>query len=104
MRVKDVAECLGIDISTASVQLRDLRRQELVERTKDPHDGRSGVISIAPGGRRVLERIRSARRHLLEEIVGDVPDAELAQAARVLQLVQQHMLDGMVDAGYVVGD
>lgn len=103
MRVKDMAECLGIDISTASLQLRELKRLELVTREKDPHDGRAGVITITAKGRRLLDRVRSARRHLLEEVFGGIPDEQIRQAARTLQLVQQHVLDGMAEAGYIVG-
>jgi DNA-binding MarR family transcriptional regulator len=102
MRVKDMAECLEIDISTASLQLRDLKRLELVTREKDPHDGRAGVITITEKGRRLLGRVRSARCHLLGEVFGDIPDEQILQAARTLQLVQQRMLEGMAEAGYII--
>lgn len=102
MRIKDMAECLGVDISTASLQLRELKREELVVSSADPRDGRSSVIAITDKGQRLLERVSSARRGLLEEIFRDVPADRLAQAAGVLDLVQQHVLAAIAEAGYVV--
>jgi DNA-binding MarR family transcriptional regulator len=101
MRVSDIAECLRIDISTASLQLRQLRAGDLVSRHRDPADGRSGVLAITPHGRQVLERVRAARRDLLAEFLGDVPPGDLRLASDVLIRVQDHMLAAMADAGHV---
>jgi DNA-binding MarR family transcriptional regulator len=103
MRIKDIAECLGIDISTASLQLRELKREQLVTSSPDPKDGRSSVIAITDKGCWLLERVQAARRELLGEIFLDVADERLLQAARVLDLVQQHVLAAMADAGYIIG-
>ncbi|WP_344668324.1 MarR family winged helix-turn-helix transcriptional regulator [Catenulispora yoronensis] len=102
MRVSDIAECLRIDISTVSLQLRQLKADSLVSRHRDPSDGRSGVIAITPHGREVLERVRAARRELLAEAFTQVTPDELGQAADILMQVQDRMLAGMVEAGYVV--
>ncbi len=103
MRIKDIAECTAVDISTASLQLRDLKREQLVVRTPDPKDARSGVITITLKGRQLLERIRTARQELLAEIFADAPGDQLLQAVGVLELVQKHMLAAMANAGYIVG-
>ncbi|WP_051732170.1 MarR family winged helix-turn-helix transcriptional regulator [Kitasatospora phosalacinea] len=92
MRVSDIAECLRIDISTASLQLRRLRADALVVRRTDPADGRSGVIAITAEGRRVLAKVRAARCELLAVAFGATPPDQLARAADVLGLVQEHML------------
>jgi DNA-binding MarR family transcriptional regulator len=102
MRVKDIAECLGIDISTASLQLRALKREQLVTREQDPADGRSGIVAISEKGRRVLEQVRAVRRDLLREVFGEVPEDQLEQAAQVLLLIQRQMLDGMAESGYLI--
>jgi DNA-binding MarR family transcriptional regulator len=101
MRVSDIAECLRIDISTVSLQLRQLKADKLVSRHRDPADGRSGVIAITPHGRRVLERVRAARRDLLAQTFTQVTPDELGQAADVLIQIQDHMLAEMIAAGYV---
>jgi DNA-binding MarR family transcriptional regulator len=100
MRVSDIAECLHIDISTVSLQLRHLKAGELVNRLKDPTDGRSGVIAISPRGREVLARVRAARCELLAEVFARTPSGELGRAADTLIRFQDHMLDGMSAAGY----
>ncbi|BAJ26968.1 MULTISPECIES: MarR family transcriptional regulator [Kitasatospora] len=91
-RVSDIAECLRVDVSTVSLQLRRLRADALVVRRTDPADGRSAVIAITEEGRRALERIRSARRGLLAEAFGATPPEQLGRAADVLGLLQEHML------------
>ncbi|MFC1411849.1 MarR family winged helix-turn-helix transcriptional regulator [Streptacidiphilus sp. N1-12] len=101
MRVSDIADCLRIDISTVSLQLRQLKADALVSRHRDPADGRSGVIAISPEGRRVLQRIRAARCELLAEALTQASPGELDRAADVLIQLQDHMLAGMVEAGYV---
>ena len=101
MRVSDIAECLRIDISTVSLQLRQLKADKLVNRSSDPADGRSGVIAITQDGRRVLERVRAARCELLAEAFTQASPDELGRAADVLIQVQDRMLAGMVEAGYV---
>ncbi|MFK0192133.1 MarR family winged helix-turn-helix transcriptional regulator [Kitasatospora sp. NPDC090308] len=97
MRVSDIAECLRIDVSTASLQLRRLRADALVSRSADPADGRCGVIAITAEGRRVLDAVRAARCGLLAEVFGATPPEQLGRAADVLGLVQEHMLAGAAE-------
>ena len=92
MRVSDVAQCLGIDISTASLQLRPLRQDELVTRTSDPHDGRIAMITITPKGQDVLSRVRAVRQQLLGEALGPTSAAEIQQAADTLLRIQESIL------------
>jgi DNA-binding MarR family transcriptional regulator len=102
MRIKDIAECMAVDISTASLQLRELKREELVIRTSDPKDARSGVITITPKGLHLLQRVRAARQELLAEIFLAQPPDRVLQAASVLGLVQQYVLAAMAESGYIV--
>jgi DNA-binding MarR family transcriptional regulator len=97
MRVSDIAECLRIDISTVSLQLRQLRRDRLVDQIKDPRDRRISLITITDDGRDAVRRTRLARCELLEEIFGSAGPAELEQAAVLLLRVQEHMMRGMAE-------
>ncbi len=97
MRISDVADCLHIDVSTVSLQLRQLRRLQLVKAVQDTRDKRATLISITPAGRSALATVRAARRELLAEVFADVPPSELGAAADVLIVVQEHMLAGMRD-------
>lgn len=95
MRVSDVAECMHVDISTVSLQLRRLRAERLVERILDPADRRVSRIAVTAEGRATVARVRAARRALLDEVLAGTGPAELDQAADVLLRVQEHMLEGM---------
>ncbi|MFC4120053.1 MarR family winged helix-turn-helix transcriptional regulator [Nonomuraea zeae] len=95
MRVSDIAECLHIDMSTVSLQLRRLRADHLVERIPDPDDRRVTMVAITDAGRATVARVRSARRALLQEILSGAGPAELDRAADILLRVQAHMLAGM---------
>ncbi|BCJ47649.1 hypothetical protein GCM10010168_20070 [Actinoplanes ianthinogenes] len=95
MRISDVADCLRVDVSTVSLQLRQLRRLQLVEAVPDPRDRRATLIAITPAGRSALATVRAARRELLAEVFAAVPPEELGAAADVLLVVQDHMLAGM---------
>ncbi|GAB3654145.1 hypothetical protein GCM10027589_12660 [Actinocorallia lasiicapitis] len=94
MRITDVAGCLGVDVSTVSLQLRGLSRDGLIERSKDERDLRVTLVGITPEGRAVVGRVRAARRDLLAEVLSQGSDEAVDQAAAVLIRFQEHMLDG----------
>ncbi|WP_052397592.1 MarR family winged helix-turn-helix transcriptional regulator [Streptomyces sp. NRRL F-5123] len=100
MRVSDIADCLRIDISTVSLQLRRLKADGLVSRLPDPADARSGVIAITSQGRDALARVRAARCELLAGAFAPAAPEELGRAADTLLRVQEHMLAAMAEAGY----
>ncbi|GAA3300106.1 MarR family transcriptional regulator [Dactylosporangium vinaceum] len=95
MRISDIAECLQIDISTTSLQLRQLRKKQLVEAVPMERDRRATMIVITDDGRRMVARVRAARLELLREIFAGIPGDRLDQVAEVLLLVEEHMLEGM---------
>ncbi|HEY0453431.1 MarR family winged helix-turn-helix transcriptional regulator [Actinophytocola sp.] len=95
MRISDIAECMRIDISTVSLQLRPLRRDGLVDATPCDRDRRVTLIGITAKGRATVAKVRAARRELLAEVFTDVPADDLEKAADVLLVVQEHMLAGM---------
>ncbi|MGW0801516.1 MarR family winged helix-turn-helix transcriptional regulator [Nonomuraea sp. NPDC002799] len=95
MRVSDIAECLHVDLSTVSLQLRRLRADSLVTRIPDPDDRRVTLIAITDAGRATVAQVRAARRDLLGDVLSTTDPAELGQAADVLLGVQQRMLEGL---------
>lgn len=95
LRISVIAECLQVDISTVSLQLRQLRASRLVEAIPVEGDRRAIMIGITPKGRAAVGRVRSARRDLLRAVFAEVPDGRLEQAAELLLLVDEHMLAGL---------
>jgi DNA-binding MarR family transcriptional regulator len=92
MRVSDIAQCLRVDVSTVSLQLRQLATAGLVDRVADERDRRVATIVITADGRAAVARVRAARRDLLSEVFAPVGTDELGLAADVLLRVQEHML------------
>ena len=70
LRVSDVAQHLGIDLSVASRQIASLTAEGYVERHRDDRDRRAQLVGIAPAGRRALReshrRMVSAFTSVLE--------------------------------------
>lgn len=64
-RVSEVAEQMGLDLSTVSRQVAHLRRDGLVEATPDASDGRSQRLSATDAGLAVL---RAERRRLVDAV------------------------------------
>jgi DNA-binding MarR family transcriptional regulator len=54
LRVSEVAEQLGVDLSVASRQIASLAREGYVERRDDDRDRRAQLVAVTPAGRRAL--------------------------------------------------
>jgi len=83
-RLSEVAETLGLDLSTVSRQVTHLRQRGLLVAAPDPQDGRSQRLSLTDDG---LAELGSHRRRLVDTLVtrlADWDDAEIDQLARLL--------------------
>jgi DNA-binding MarR family transcriptional regulator len=54
LRVSDVAQRLGVDLSVASRQIASLAAEGYVERHEDSRDRRAQLVAVTPPGRKVL--------------------------------------------------
>ena len=84
----ELADLERIQRPTATRILRWLEQEGLVERTPDPADGRSALISITPAGRRLRRRLHSRKNaYLARHMRGlDAADLEtLDRAGRILE-------------------
>ena len=70
LRVSEVAQQLGIDLSVASRQIASLKAEGYVDRREDDRDRRAQLVAITPAGRRALHeshrRMVSAFTQVLE--------------------------------------
>src|SRR6476646_2784413 len=62
---------------TATRTLRVLGEAGLVERTPDPDDGRSSLVSVTAAGRERLRRLRGRKNAYLARRMRALPDAEV---------------------------
>jgi DNA-binding MarR family transcriptional regulator len=84
LRLTELAENLGVDVSTVSRQVAALERSGLVARTRDASDGRATQLATTTEGRRVVRRLRQARREALSDIFGSWDPDDLATFALLL--------------------
>jgi DNA-binding MarR family transcriptional regulator len=84
----ELAEIERVKRPTATRILRYLEKEGLVERTPDPNDGRSALISLTGEGRERLRRLRQRKNAYLARRMRDLDPGEvgtLEQAARILE-------------------
>ncbi|HEY0812242.1 MAG TPA: MarR family transcriptional regulator [Pseudonocardia sp.] len=93
-RLSYLAECEQIDRSTATVRVQVLERAGYVDRKADADDARASVIALNASSRKLLKRLRTARRELLAEVLSDLDPTELQRTADVLQRFERDMLRG----------
>ncbi len=80
----DVADYLGVTLSTASVLVDRLVRQELLSRTPDEFSRRRVTLALTRGGTVRLVAARESARRELTELLASVPDAALSDLIRGL--------------------
>jgi DNA-binding MarR family transcriptional regulator len=88
----ELAEIERVRRPTATRTLRVLVDAGLVERTPDPADGRSALVSVNGAGRERLRRLRGRKNAYLARRMRDLPAADVAtleRAAEILEGIQE---------------
>jgi DNA-binding MarR family transcriptional regulator len=91
VRMTDLAESLGIDISTVSRHVRGLERSGLVQRTGDPDDQRASRLSLSEEGQDVLRRVRRTRQEAMRRLLAEWSEADRAQLAQLIVRLSDEM-------------
>ena len=60
VRLSDLAQELGVDVSTVSRQVQALEQKGLVDREPDPVDGRAMLLQLTRKGRAVRSKMQAA--------------------------------------------
>lgn len=94
-RLSELAQNLGIDLSTASRQVHHLQVAGLVQRTAVEEDRRAAVLSVTADGKAMVERILTARRCVITDLLEGWTPQQRQELARVLS----HLADDMVAFG-----
>jgi DNA-binding MarR family transcriptional regulator len=66
-----------------------LERQGLVERTADPADGRSALVSVNAAGRERLRRLRRRKNAYLARRMRELPEEDLATLERAAAILDR---------------
>jgi DNA-binding MarR family transcriptional regulator len=84
IRPSDLAEQVGLDLSTISRRISDLEAAGLVKRTPDPDDRRAHLLEVTRKGGRVVKRLRDARSTLVAEALEGWSTDEIRTLANAL--------------------
>lgn len=85
--MQQVAEELGIDITTFSRQVKSLEAKELVTRLPSPEDRRVTLLTLTRNGTDMLDKIDSFMVRQLEDILGQMTPFERDTVTRSLTLL-----------------
>jgi len=85
----ELAEIERVKRPTATRTLRVLGEAGLVERTPDPADGRSALVSITAVGRERLRRLRGRKNAYLARRMRDLPAEDLAALDRAASILER---------------
>jgi DNA-binding MarR family transcriptional regulator len=84
MRVSDVAQALGVDLSVASRQVGALIEAGYVERQADERDRRASVVSLSDAGRKVLRESHRRMVHAFSEALSEWSEDDVTHLSRGL--------------------
>jgi DNA-binding MarR family transcriptional regulator len=88
----ELAEIERVKRPTITRTLGCLEREGLIDRTPDPDDGRSNLISLNAAGRERLRRLRGRKNAYLARRMRDLPAEDVATLERAAEI-----LEGMLE-------
>jgi DNA-binding MarR family transcriptional regulator len=84
-RISQLADRIGLDISTTSRKVAELEAAGLVVRTHDPGDRRAAVVSTTRRGEALVARVRAARNRAFGQMLAGWDAADRARLADLLE-------------------
>jgi DNA-binding MarR family transcriptional regulator len=84
----ELADIERVRRPTATRTLGVLLEAGLVDRTPDPADGRSSLVSINADGRERLRRLRGRKNAYLARRMRDLPDSDLQTLERAAEILE----------------
>jgi DNA-binding MarR family transcriptional regulator len=89
----ELAQLERVQRPTVTRTLGCLEREDLVERTPDPADGRSSLVSVNAAGRERLRRLRGRKNAYLAKRMREMPADDVATLERAAEI-----LEGMLES------
>lgn len=91
--MQQVADALGIDITTFSRQIKTLENRGLIKRTTDPADRRVNILSLTDEGEGVEKDIDIRMNEFIEKILAQMTDFEREMVMKSIQLLNKTILN-----------
>jgi len=89
MTPSEIAEIERVKRPTITRTLRCLEREGLVDRTPDPADGRSSLVSVNRSGRERLRRLRGRKNAYLARRMRDLTEEEVETLERAAEILDR---------------
>jgi DNA-binding MarR family transcriptional regulator len=95
LNVSVLAAALNRDGSTVTRQVTALHKDGLIERRRDPKDGRGTVIAATALGLQQVDAVRQARRVVYGAVLKDYSEADRRELAVVLERFVEALAEHM---------
>lgn len=89
--IQQIAETLGMDVTTFSRQVQSLVEAELVKKTPYPEDRRVQILSLTDKGKRINDYIEQIMNSYYDDIFSHMTEFEKDTVIRSLKLLNQAM-------------
>lgn len=90
--MQQVAEELGMDITTFSRQIKTLEQKGLVSKRPDEEDRRINLLSLTPDGERVKSQIDLHMTRYIEQLFTHLTEFEREAIMRSIKLLNEALL------------
>jgi DNA-binding MarR family transcriptional regulator len=94
-----LAQALHLDASTVTRQIAPLERGGLIERSRDPADGRSSSITLTGEGRRCMADVKRERLRCIEALVSDWDGDDQVGLADALARLNSSLAESVGESG-----
>ncbi|MFD1736481.1 MarR family winged helix-turn-helix transcriptional regulator [Bacillus salitolerans] len=89
--MNQIAEALGIDMSTFSRQIQKLKSMGLVDKKQHSEDKRTYILSLTPKGKYVVSSISDEMNKYLEGIFSEMSEYEKEIVVKSIHLLNESM-------------
>lgn len=92
LRLSDLAQITGVDLSTASRQVHHLEAAGLVQKATVEEDRRAALLSVTEAGHELVNRLIAARGAVITEILSGWTPQERRELATALTRLANEMV------------
>jgi DNA-binding MarR family transcriptional regulator len=103
VKMRELSDAVGVTPRTITGLVDALEADGWVERRPDPGDRRATIVVLTPAAGSAFDRLLQAYRGLAQDLVGDIPEADLQRAITVIELIADR-LDDVVRRGTAAFD
>lgn len=89
LRMSRLAELLEVDMSVTSRHVAHLAERGWIDRLPDPHDKRSRLLRLTPGGADMLRAAQDRVAEALAHHLRDWPDEDVTEFSRLLDRLRR---------------